>query len=101
MLRKIPFIMLGLVVVVIGVSFVLKSCDTNQMPAVNSARYEIKADNHVFYTDSYSQGFDRYGQYITLLGYWQFDGTAWSYTKTSLYLSYRGYKEVLIRDRTN
>ena len=101
-MKKIVLIMVVLGLAVAGIGLLLRSCDTGNAtntPATSSAKYEVRADNRIYYTNSYSQGTDKNGKYIDLLGYWFYDGNLWQYKKESLYLSYRGYKDIQIIKR--
>jgi hypothetical protein len=100
-MKRIAIILLVITIIIVGVSFILKTCDQGSgQPGSNAARYQINADSRTYYTNSYTQGTDRYGKYITLFGYWSFDGKYWIHNSTDLYLSFRGYKSVVVVDRT-
>jgi len=93
-MKKIPFIMLGFVVLLVGITFVFKACDQSDTQAVIKSAYQVIADQKIYYTDSYVSGVDKYGEYYTLNGYWDYKGEAqgWRYSQDKLYLSRRAYK---------
>jgi hypothetical protein len=99
-MKRLAIILLVIVIILVIFTLVLRTCDRGtDIPVTNDARYKITADNRIYYTDSYSQGTDRYGQYIILNGYWSLVKTVWKYNKSDFYLSYRGYADVKIEDR--
>lgn len=96
-MRKAPIILLVVVLIVVGVAFVLKTCDTSgtQSKPVKAA-YQVVADSRIYYTDSYTQGVDKYGEYYILENYWDYKGESqgWRHIDKSLYLSRRSYNKI-------
>jgi hypothetical protein len=99
-MKRFSIIMLVIVLIIVAVSLLLRTCDQGTgEPSVNEAQYSIKADNRIYYTNDYSQGIDRFGDYITLNKYWTLKGENWEYHANSFYMSYKGYKSIEIIKR--
>ena len=98
---KLGIVLLIIVIILIGITIVLNTCgqDSTEIPKADLAKYQVIADNRVYFTDEYSQGIDKFGEYITLNGYWTKVDLDWKYVNQPLYLSYRGYKEIQIAER--
>lgn len=99
-MKKTAIVMLIIVVIIVLITLALKACDRgNSLPSVDQAGYQVIADSRVYYTDDYEQGVDKFGQYITLNGYYLLDGEDWEYHNDRMYLSYRGYTSIIISKR--
>jgi hypothetical protein len=99
-MKRLAVVFLIMAIILIGATLLLNTCDRGTgEPSASSARYLITADNREYYTNDYSQGIDKYGQYIVLNGYWSYSKAVWKYDSQSFYLSYRGFKEVKITPR--
>lgn len=98
---KLGIVLLIIVIILIGVTVILNTCgqDSTEIPKAELAKYKVTADNRVYFTDEYSQGVDKFGEYVSLNGYWTEVDSTWKYVNQPLYLSYRGYKNILIEER--
>ena len=101
-MKRLAVVMLVIALILIGITVVLNTCGSssdNNAPAASDARYKITADNRIYFTNDYSQGIDKYGQYIVLNGYWSYSGSTYNYNNQSFYMSYKGYHEIKIENR--
>lgn len=100
-MKRIAFIFLVIVLILIGVTVFLNTCgqSSTEIPKSELAKYKVTADNRVYFTDEYSQGVDKFGEYVSLNGYWTKVDSTWKYVNQPLYLSYRGYKNIQIEER--
>jgi hypothetical protein len=99
-MKRLAFVMLIIALLLVGITLLLNTCDRGSgEPSVSDARYQITADNRVYYTSDYTQGVDKYGQYIVLQGYWVKNDSSWTYKNSNYYLSYKGYKDIQITKR--
>lgn len=98
---KLGIVLLIIVIILIGVTVVLNTCgqDSTEISKTELAKYKVTADNRVYFTDEYSHGVDKFGEYVSLNGYWTKVDSNWKFINQPLYLSYRGYKNIQIEER--
>jgi hypothetical protein len=99
-MKRLAIAMLVIVIILVGITLLLNVCDKGTgEPAADKALYKVIADNRVYFTNNYTKGTDRYGEYIILDGYWHLIKSEWLYDRQSFYMSYKGYKNIQIIKR--
>jgi hypothetical protein len=84
----------------VSITLLLNTCDQGTgEPSASEAKYLVTADQRIYFTNDYSQGVDKFGEYVTLIGYWTSVNGSWEYVNKELYLSYRGFKDVKVQAR--
>jgi hypothetical protein len=93
-MKKVALIMLIIAVVVFGIGYLLRSCESARAaPSISEAKWVLKAGASFYYTKNYTQGKDNFGSYVILKTYWDSadGGKTWSYHNGDIKFSERGF----------
>ena len=96
------FILIGaiLLILVVGIAFVLKSCDvTHTVPDNTVAAYTVQQGTSYYLTSDYVKGKDTFGNYVAMRSFWDSPdgGNSWYFEDRGMTLNERGGKITVSR----